>query len=87
LPIQSTSVYGAAPSGLQNTAGLISGLGGLFGDLSKIPGVSSGLGSLFSGVGNWWDQMGATNTYNQMMDAGGFGSGELFGNVDLGTYL
>jgi hypothetical protein len=55
LPIQSTSVYGAAPSGLQNTAGLISGLGGLFGDVSKIPGVSSGLGSLFSGVRDWWN--------------------------------
>jgi hypothetical protein len=87
VPLQNTSTYGAAPTGLQNAAGLVSGLGGLFGDVSKIPGVSSGLGSLFSGVGNWWDQMGATNTYNDMMASGGFGSGDLFGNVDLGTYL
>ena len=90
VPLQNSSTYGAAPSGFQNAAGLISGLGGMTRDISSLfggAGTSGGLGSLFSGVGNWWDRLGATNTYNDMMASGGFGSGDLFGNVDLGTYL
>lgn len=87
LPITNTSMYGAAPSGLQNTAGLISGLGGLARDVSSIPGISGGLSSLGSGISNWWDQMGATNTFNDMMSSGGFGTGDLFGNADMGLFL
>jgi len=87
LPITNTSVYGAAPSGIQNAAGLISGIGGLTRDISAIPGISKGIASLGSGISNWWDQMGATNTFNDMMANGGFGTGELFGNADMGLFL
>lgn len=55
IPLTTQSTYGAAPSGFQNAAGLISGLGGLARDVYSIPGVSQGLGSLFSGVRDWWN--------------------------------
>lgn len=87
LPIQSSSVYGAMPSGLQNAMGIAGGLGEIFKSAGAIPGLSKGLASLGSGISNWWDQLGATNTYNQMMNSGGFGTGELFGNADLGSYF
>jgi hypothetical protein len=32
-------------------------------------------------------QAGATSTYNSMMNNGGFGSGNAFGNQDLGQYI
>ena len=91
LPLMNQSTYGAAPTGLQNTAGLVSGLGGMARDLSGLFGgagsAAGGLGSLFSGVGNWWDQLGATNTFNDMMASGGFGTGDAFGNLDIGEFL
>lgn len=91
IPLQTTETYGAAPTGLQNAAGLISGLGGMTRDISGLFGsagsAAGGLGSLFTGVGNWWDRLGATNTYDQMMASGGFGTGEAFGNLDIGTFL
>lgn len=89
IPLTNQSTYGAAPTGFQNAAGLISGLGGMAKDVSGLfgAGASGGLGSLFSGVGNWWDQLGATNTFNNMMASGGFGTGEAFGNLDIGDFL
>jgi hypothetical protein len=87
LPIQSSSIYGAMPSGLQNAAGIAGGLGEIFKSVGAIPGVSSGIASLGSGISNWWDQMGATNTFNDMMASGGFGTGDLFGNADMGLFL
>jgi len=55
LPLTSTDVYGAMPSGLQNATGIASGLGEIYKSVSAIPGVTSGLGSLFSGVRDWWN--------------------------------
>ncbi len=42
------------------------------------------MNSLLQGRNNPTTQAGATNTYNTMMGNGGFGSGNAFGNQDLG---
>ena len=55
VPLQTTSTYGPAPTGLQNAAGIISGIGGFARDVSGLFGESGGLGSLFSGIKDWWN--------------------------------
>ena len=58
----SQSTYGAAPSGIQQASGVLSGLGSLFGNTGSLNGVAnsagSGIASLLSGI------FGSNNTTN-----------------------
>jgi hypothetical protein len=68
-------------SPLTNTLGTLSSLGSLFSN-------PNGGTSPVQGLTNWWNNLGnnantpqqATNTYNQMMNNGGFGTGNTMGN-------